>query len=296
MPTEAQMRHGAIPLHPIHRRFRKMMRKKIVRGMGVDWTKPFSTFRFPIKNQSTNDSCSGQASSMALQIERKSRGIIEGEISAKSFYAPIAYSGGGTTVVALERQFKLSGANLEASVPSYDAQGNPLPEYLVADKSWMTPALTADAVTRAGYTLYDCGVDIENVAQAIEDYGFVIFEVQGQDNGSWTSAFPTPPSKTNPNQIWSHFMVFFDFCTINGVKYLAAYQSMGIGWGQGGIQFFGKNYFDSGYIIDCFTFQFDGKIQVPVMPPRSLWSSLADWFSGWFALDKFLGSTKGVSL
>ena len=260
--------------------------------MGVDWNKPLITFRLPIDNQTGNDSCSGQAGNKFLTLERMSRGLPQERISAKSIYAPIAYPGGGTTVVALQKQIKLTGANLEASVPSYDAYGNPLSEYLMIEKSWMTPTNKADALTRAGYTLIDCGETIEDVAEAIRDYKAVIWEIQGQDNGTWMSANPTPPSTANPNEIWNHFMCAYDYGMLNGKKVIAAYQSMGEGWGDQGIQYFDEDYFNSGYLVDAFTFEYDGSIQVPVMPPKSQWSALDWFFSGWKALDDYLNGLK----
>ena len=286
---ESDLKHGVIPLHPIHLWVRKKLRPKLVRGMGVDWTKPLSTFRLPIDNQGENSSCSGQGGNKFLTTERTSRGIPQERISAKSIYDPIAYPGGGTTVVALQNQIKLKGANLESAVPSYDALGNPLPEYLMVNKSSQTPALIADAETRAGYTLYDCGEDIESVAEAIRDYKAVIWEIQGQDNGTWTSSTPTPPSTRNPNPLWNHFMCAYDYGMLNGKKVIAAYQSMGENWGDKGVQYFGEDYFDSGYMIDCFTFVWNGNIYVPIKQPQSNWANLVDWFAGWFALDKWLG-------
>ena len=261
--------HGAIPLNPIHRKARKLYHraigKRLVKGVPFDWVKGYHILDVvgtpKIKNQDPNSSCSGQSSSYFLWIQRQLQGIREGELSAKSFYAPIAYKGGGTTVVRLQNQLEASGINLETSVPSYDVYGNPLSEMLMEDKSWQTSELSTDAFQRAGYTLYDIGEDIDEVAATIRDWGGVIWEICGQDNGTWTSAYPKPPSKNNPNELWYHFMCAVGAKLIDGKKTIIALQSYGELWGDHGIQYFQEDYFNSGYIIDCFTFIHDDHIK-----------------------------------
>jgi hypothetical protein len=205
--------HGAIPLNRVHRWVhRKVNRNKLVRGMGFDWYKGFDVRdtigSISIKNQGTNSSCSGQAGSYFLEIQRRLQSIKEGALSARSIYAPIAYPSGGTTIPALTSQLAAHGANLESTVASYDINGYPLPDVLMADKSFETPALLTDAENRAGYTPYDISEDIDEVAETIRDYGAVIWEIQGQNGHtpSWTSATPQPPSKDNKNQLFNHFM------------------------------------------------------------------------------------------
>lgn len=279
-------KHGAVhrPIRrKIHRVWRKVTGKKLVKGMGVDWNAG-SRFRnkispLPIKNQGQNYSCSGQAGSYFLKIQRMIQGINEGEISAKSIYDPIAYSGGGTTIKELMTQIAVKGANLEKDVSSYDQFHDPLTEVQIKNKSSQTPELIKDALTRAGYTPYDIGDDIESVADAINTYGAVIFEITGQDgnNPNWRSATPQPPSKTNPGPYWYHFMCAYDFeIDSNGKKRIIAIQSEGPSWGNNGVQYFYENYFTGKY-LDAFTFIYDLNL-VPNSDNHSTWAEVARWF------------------
>lgn len=280
--------HGAIPLNPIHRKVRKLFTKKIknvIKGLSFDWNSGYDVRnaigQIVIKNQGDNSSCGGQAGSYFLEIQRKLQHKIEGDLSAKSIYSPIAYPGGGTTITALMTQTAAHGATREAEVLSYDMNGNPLQEYAISDKSWMTPDLISKALTRAGYTPYDIGENIDIVAQTIQNYGAVIWEIRGQNNGTWTSAFPTPPVKTNTNDVWNHFMCAIGAKMINGKKYIIALQSQGSSWGDNGIQYFGEDYFNSGNIVDCFTFIYDTQL-VPDSGNFSVWASITRWFEIYF--------------
>ncbi len=298
--VEGKFGHGARPLSIIHRKIDKFLRPKVAKSLSFDWTKGYDirdiTGPIKIKNQGSNDSCSGQAGSYFLEIQRYLQNIRESELSAKSIYSPIAYPGGGTTVTALMTQIGSAGANREAAVLSYDINGNPLPEQSISDKSWETSQLTQDALTRAGYTPYDLGVDIDEVASAIQNYGAIIWEIRGKNNGTWLSTSPQPPVKGNPNPYFYHFMCCIGAKMINGKKTIIALQSMGTSVGDNGIQYFTEDYFNSGHIIDCFTFIYDKNL----IPPSNYqnmnwsqiaWAEIAKWFKKQWALGKSLMPT-----
>lgn len=285
MIKEKEGGFGVRSLNPIHRWFhRKWTRKrvpKLVRGVGFDWPTGFDVRNqvgpLPVKNQADNDSCSGQAGSEFDQIQRLRQGITEGEISAKSIYSPIAYPGGGTTVSSLIQQLCTKGANLEKDVPSYDTNSIPLTEAKMTDKSWMNDVLTLNASERAGYTPYDLNEDIDETATVISQWGAVIFEIQGQNNGTWTSKIPLPPSKANPNPLWAHFMTGIGAKMIDGKKYIIAMQSEGPSWGENGIQYISEDYFNSGHVVDVFTLISDDRLS-PLESNHSLWAELWRWF------------------
>lgn len=286
---ENQGGHGAIPLNPIHRKIRKLVCKlrghKLAKGFGFDWNKGYDVRdtigQITIKNQGVNNSCGGQSGSYFLEIQRRLQNVNEGALSAKSIYSPISYVGGGTTVTALMTQLAAHGSTLETEVASYDIYGNPLSDILISEKSWETKTLLDSALTRAGYTPYDIPQDIETAAQTIQQYGALIWEIQGQNNGTWTSAYPTPPLKSNQNPLWNHFMCAIGAKMINGKKYIIALQSEGDSWGENGIQYFGEDYFNSGHIVDCFTFIYDTQL-VPGSDNYSTWAEIARWFQIFF--------------
>ncbi len=279
---EENVQHGAIPINPIRRKLRNLIKPKVARGAIFDWNTGYDVRDtigpIAIKNQGQSSSCGGQAGSYFLEIQRKLQNITEGECSAKSVYAPIAYYGGGTTVTSLENQVGAGGCNLESSVPSYGANRTPLPEYFMTEKSWITSQTSIDALGRAGYTPYDVHVDIDTVASTIASYGACLWEITGQNNGTWLSPTPKPPSNSISSEKWNHFMCLIGAKMINGQKTIIALQSWGENVGDKGIQYFTEEYLNSGYIVDCFTFIYDSKISASISN-TSIWATVNRWFS-----------------
>jgi hypothetical protein len=181
------------------------------------------------------------------------------------------------TVTQLNTQIGARGANLEATVPSYDAYGNPLTEYMMTDQSWETPANLKDAMTRAGYTPYDIAEDITTVAQTIQNYGACIIEVRGNNNQTWLSFMP---SIKHVSEYWYHYLCFIGFKMIGNNKYLIALNSWG-DIGDHGVQYFGEEWFTHGNVIDAFTWIHDSQITVPsnVTPDKeTTWQAVLRWF------------------
>jgi hypothetical protein len=173
------------------------------------------------------------------------------ELSAKSAYSPIFANGGGVNVSKGETEAKVLGITTEANVPSKDLYGN-CTETFMEDKSWMNAKTLDDCFTRRGYNTLNVPINIDSIAQAIRDYGFVIFLVQGQNNGSWLSTTPVPP--VNNQNLWGHFVCSCTPALIGVSKFIKFYQSWGNSVGEQGLQYFSEAYINSGYIVDCFTF------------------------------------------
>lgn len=285
--VENRFGHGAIKTNRLVAKIRHIKRPLARASSPFNWTLGFDVEKKtgPItrKNQGSNDSCGGQAGSYFLEVQRRLQGLTEVECSAKSVYAPIAYPGGGTTVKDLETQVGARGANLESQVPSYDTQGNPLSEYLMEDSSWQTPTFIADAAKRAGYLPVSVSIDMDSIAWAIQTYGGVIWEIQGQNNGTWLSSYPVPPSKQNPNEIWAHFMCGKSATQVDGVNQLGFFESYGPDIGDGGLQYFRQDYLDSGYIVDVFTFVPAAQIE-PLPTNTSVWASIINYFRSLWGL------------
>lgn len=283
--TNEMKQSGAIPINKVRRYLnKKLFRNKLparIGALGFDWSTGFDIRnqigQLTIKNQGDNFSCGGQAGAGFIEVQRRRQGITEGSISAKSIYAPISYKGGGTTIPALIKQLATVGANLEALVPSNDAYGNALPEYLMEETSWVSAVTTADAFTRAGYTPYDVPIGanvMDTVATVISQWGAVIFEIVGQNGNqpSWVSDMPSIPSKLNANPLWYHFMYAIGAKFINGKKYIIAVQSEGPTWGDNGIQYISEDYFTSGYVKDIFTLIYD--THIAPLPTNTSWYAM----------------------
>ena len=127
--VENQFGHGGIKHSRLHHWFKRKMRPTLGRAeIPFDWTKPIPDPMYPVKNQGTSFSCGGQAGSYLIRDLLKTAGKDQGEISAKSIYAPYCAVGGGMTLDAIETCIGAHGSNLESLVSSYDVNGNPLTE------------------------------------------------------------------------------------------------------------------------------------------------------------------------
>jgi hypothetical protein len=239
----------------LHRAMRA--KHKTIGAAPFDWVKGWDCeettgVKFPIKNQNGAGECGGCAGSRFLEIVRTILGVPFEEVSEKSIYAPNAVQGGGMSMQALENQIANKGANSQADVPSWN-NGFPPTEQFAEDKTWMTPELLQKAMLRAGWTAKTVAIDRESIAQAIRDYGAVIWIIEGSNNNTWNSQFPKHPVKGE--QTWWHFM-----CSKGAIgNQINKYQSWGLmngttPIGLNGIQSFTDDYINSGYIHDVFTF------------------------------------------
>ena len=252
--------HGAIITSPIFKKLRRALRPKAhllgTAQAPFDWTKGYPMLPMTIKDQGSSGSCGGQAGAYWRENQLRLLNNIYTPLSAKSLYAPIHYPGGGTTVSALENQLGTVGINLESDVSSYDTRpgyvGNAPDEQIMEDLSWQTPILKLDALSRASLVPLTVNIDLDSMAQAIATYGGIIVEVQGKNGEipSWDTYNPTPPSPTNPNELWAHFV----FCGGAQNNQIIFSNSWGKSVGQEGIQAFTEAYINSGFIVDAFTF------------------------------------------
>ena len=273
---------GVVRRNPLIKIFQKIL--KILNGQKIgksavpfDWNKGYDVHDtigiIKIKNQGLNYSCGRQAGSYFQEIQERLRGVSEGEISAKSGYGLYCSRGGGMTVTSIMTDIGAWGANLEATVPSYDAYGNPLPEYLIEEQSWCTPQMIADANKRAGYTPFDISKDFETVAETVRDIGACIIEIRGNNNSTWLTAYP---SINKVNDYWFHYLCVIGAKMINNKKYLIVLNSWG-NIGDNGVQYFGEEWFTAGNVTDVFTFIYDAQLQ-PLPTNNSGWAEIARYF------------------
>lgn len=250
----AENKHGTGAVRqPIRRRLNRLARPKLGKsGIPFDWSRGYDVEdkigQIPIKDQGQSDSCGGQAKAYWLGIYFALQGQPYVEQSAKSIYSRIDYPQGGTTVPALEKDL---GSTDESLVPSYQ-NGQPPTEPWMIDNIWQASELV-NTMAKRGFVAKSVNIDMESIAEAIRDYGGVIWEIEGQNNGTWLSSTPQPPiSSAN---LWSHFMCAKAAYSITeSIKGIEALQSWGKNIGLNGIQTFTDNYINSGYIVDCFTF------------------------------------------
>jgi hypothetical protein len=253
--VEGKYGHGARTSW-LQRKAHRVFQTKLARAeIPFDWITGFDietkVGTIPAKNQFQADSCGGEAGSYFIAA---ALAFLNGkqyfEQSAKSVYSPIWYPGGGTTVPALEQQIANKGSLDESVLSSYF--NNTTTEAFMEDRSWMTLSNLQLAMAKAGWTAIPVTIEINAMAEAIRDYGGIIVEIQGQNNGTWDSTHPNPP--VNNQNLWQHFLYFGKAITLNSLQVLGAFNSWGAGIGDNGKQYFTEEYVNSGYMLDVFTF------------------------------------------
>lgn len=259
---ESALRYGAKRGTRIMAKIRRALRPKHHRtgksSAPFDWAKGYDceakAGKLRIKDQGQSDSCGGQAGSRWLEIALASAP----EQSAKAIYSQGFDPEGGMTVASLENVVCSLVSEPESIIPSYDASGSPLDEAQYRDLSWKTPSM---ARAFQDFIPVTVALDKEAVAEAMRDTGAVIMMIEGQNGNSqsWTGPAPQIPSESNPNGIWTHYMCS-KAASASFPKPIAFYQSWGTSVGDGGIQYFGDDYFKSGRVLDVFTFRPKGSI------------------------------------
>ena len=248
---ESDFGRGAPVQWKITHKVKRAIRSNIGKaGELFNWKKGITNRpKYNIKNQLTAGSCWGQAYSRFVQI------IEDGEeLSAKSAYAPVSYyADGGVAIPDAKRQAFLFGLTTEKKIPSHDKDGSSTEKFM-SEKTWRTKQMMAECLLRSGYEMKNVEIDIDKIAEAIRDYKAVIFVIQGQNNGTWLSARPTPPK--NNNNIWAHYACSdSNIPKLNkGKKEIRFYNSWGNKIGEKGFQYLTEEYIKSGYVVDCFTF------------------------------------------
>lgn len=209
-----------------------------------DWSKPYSVeddigFLLPDKDQGTSGSCGLQMASFYDQALRRS-----GEKSAHYGYQQIYQPGGGTFAGDIGYLLKSQGLSQEKLCPSYN--NGIVPDEVYMTRHDITPLMKADAAT-AEITNYSfiLQFNIDTLAQAIRDNYGIGGALMGQNNGTWLTSFPKPP--TNPE--WGHFVYFGRAKMINGKKYLGFKNSWGPTVGDKGWQYISEDYVNSGYFV-----------------------------------------------
>lgn len=207
--------------------------------------------KLPVKDQDGSFSCGGQAwSQYAGVLEAVFDGSLE-ERSAKFFYAQTYQFGGGSTGRDNANIFINDGACRESVLTSYK-NGQPPDEAFITRGQDITDIARMDAKSDRGFSYAQTGTDIDTVAQALRDNNGVILGIDGQNNGTWSSAFPKIPTKVE----WRHWIYAGKAKKINGKKYIGCLNSWGTGVGEQGWQWLGTDYFTSGHVWSGWTHVF----------------------------------------
>lgn len=232
-------------------------------------------FHLTSNNQNGSGSCGGQAVSKFDAVQRS---MVEGvpfvERSAKYPYAQVFAPRGGSGARALFGILNSQGCSTEALCPSYQNGQAPSEEFMeqVAD---ITVAARDDAPNAQARAYVALPLDIDSIAQAIRDNYGVVLGLYGSNNGTWGSAYPTPPVAGQAR--WAHWMYLGKASTQPTGHAVAGLQSWGPGIGQNGWQWLNEDY------VNNYTFAAWSLVFNPNPTP--------DTFSHTFVVDLNYGET-----
>ncbi len=191
--------------------------------------------------------CGGQAFSYYTQVLEALYSKTFEERSAKFLYSQVALPEGGSRGRDICKIIYNQGSAREAFLPSYK-DGKPLSEEEMVDTSNINDVVRQDAKSAQSISYENIKqISIDNVAIALRDNKGVVIGVSGENNGTWLTAFPTPPKTAE----WGHWLFVGKAKLINGKKYIGVLNSWGDKVGEGGWQWLGEDYFNtiaSGYI------------------------------------------------
>lgn len=206
----------------------------------------------PVKNQYQSFSCGGQAwASYSYVLDKTNRE----EKSAKFIYSQTHVEGGGSDGRTNCDLCVKKGVSQETLCPSYLPDKTTTEAFMVAVGDITVPAY-ADATTNEEKSYFSGSTDIDSVAQTIRDNSGVVIGLGGQNNGTWLSPFPLPPTTVQ----WNHWVYAGKAKIINGKKYIGFLNSWGNSVGEKGWQWIGEDYFKNGLVWACWIMVYNNNV------------------------------------
>jgi len=234
----------------------------------VDWYKGFdvrdelkkklgSSFSIPVNDQARTQSCVAQAWAKYAGIKKVMGDPNPNwvEFSPRDIYSHIYLPGyGGAYIMEGGLFCKNKGILPYEQLPSH--WSSPHPDLIPTEEVMRDKGLEGgqESGGNASPDIYNSlrqlvkggsieilGYSIDAIAQATRDnYGCVI-GIYGENNGTWLSKYP----KTG-NKSWGHGILVIGYIYINGKKYIKILNSWGTNCGEGGVQYLGEEWFQTG--------------------------------------------------
>ncbi len=226
---EEDLSHGALPHIPDPRDYQYSEIAKS--STPFDWNQGIDIPVSPIKNQGSSGSCGGQAWSYFMAALKGP------ERSAKFIYAQTAVPGGGSDGRTNCDLVVKEGDCQEMLCSSYEA-GNPPSEAYMTSQGDITSIARLNALTDEALSYAQVNLDFDSLAQAIRDNKGVILGIDGENNNTWTTAYPQPPV----NIVWRHWIYCCKAKIISGRKFIGFANSWGTSVGDQGIQWINEDY------------------------------------------------------
>lgn len=225
-------------------------------SLPFDWDKGFDieekVGKLPVKDQGGTSACGGFAwATYSYVLDETNRE----EKSEKFIYAQTHVQGGGSA--------GRDNCNLCIKKGVCAKTLCPLPNPLIEAEITRTDDITAeaykDALTNKEKSYLLVNTDIESVAEAMRDNNGVILGVTGQNNGTWSTAYPQPPVRGE----WNHWLFCGKSRVVNGKKYIGVLNSWGERVGENGWQYLSEDYFkaaNGGFIWSAWTMAYNSDL------------------------------------
>lgn len=211
----------------------------------ADWKEkdPLKDFvTYPKRNQKSQNSCTCYQLAKQLSIDELTENGVWRELSPRSVYPYQVVQGGGANSLLVTKHAAKFGMTLEHLLKTDDLTE----EEVVKDTGYVTDAKQVALIYAPDHYI-ECVPTIENIATILETFKAagkkkgITFSVVGQNNGTWRSTYPKPPtSKTLAP--WYHRVIATDYGLIGGKKAISIDNSWGDGIGNKGQQFLFEDY------------------------------------------------------
>lgn len=253
--VEGQFGHGAAPSRI------DVRDKQFIAGAApFDWQKGYDVeeelgFPIPTKNQGQSGSCGGQAWSYYWQTILAIAKKAFTEKSAKFIYSQTYVPGGGSSGRDNCKIVQKQGVCSEANLSSYDG-GNPPSEAFMERSGDIDATDRADASQDESTTYFNVNLDIESIAQAIQTNHGVIIGVAGQNNGTWLTSYPVPPTVIE----WRHWLYAGKVRQVGTIKYIGVKNSWGDQVGDHGWQWLPESYFQNQNVFEAWAMTYNQQL------------------------------------
>lgn len=200
----------------------------------------------PVEGQGSSSSCTGQAGHKYAEVLDFIENNKVPDLSAKSLYSQIYLPQGGAYLRDVMKLIVSFGVALESDVPSYIAGVNgrmevPTEPFMRDTAFLANQQIVARAKTyRAkSYAMVE-SKSFDFIKQAIYQNTGCLVGFNG-DNAGWNNAIIKPPVSVE----WGHAVYAKGWKFINGKEYLIIQNSWGKDWGDNGIGYIGRDYFQN---------------------------------------------------
>lgn len=225
-----------------------------------DWGQKIVIETLTTKDQHTSGSCGGQSCAYYGEVLNKIFDKQAEERSAKFIYAQTFEPGGGTAMTKLAKCVQDLGWGLESLTKSYDSNGGSTEDFMRRREDITQDAFKTAMNDRALAYAWVSNTNIDTIAQAMRDNYGAILGIQGSNNGTWLSKFPSP---NNTRDTWNHWLYACGAEIIDGVKYIIVKNSWGNTCGENGYQWLSEQFFTTGKCFSCVTFIYNPQTPTP---------------------------------